>query len=214
MSPTIDATVQYGQQLVVLTVRWFDETPLAELLLVAFVFRFALRQMPQARTGVAPPVVSGAFLLAYFLHRYVLDRDQFQCLLVSVLRSLAATHLVWSVTELIVLVLQTVSRRLDDLRWSLDRRFRDDVRRIRNAVRRYRRWRLGRQPLPPPDEDVPPPPSRAVVLRQKAEAAQADYEAEVAALTGLPLDEDEREILLEQAKQRLLRRLRQVGLVP
>ena len=44
---------------------------------------------------------------------------------------------------------------------------------------------------------------------QLAEVAEADYDAEIAALDGLPLDDDEREVLICAAKQRLIRKLNQ-----
>jgi hypothetical protein len=207
MFPRIETILTCLQELGSLAVLWFDETSLGGLMLVAFVFHLVSQRLPQRSTGLVPPVSSGMFLLVYFLHRYLLDGDRFDYLLASVFRSLLASHIVWSIANLIALAVQAVSHQVEHSRRSLIGSLLRFLHRIVERWRRLRQWRLQRRPAPPPQEVAPPP--RAVLLRQQAEAAQADYEAEVTALVGLPLDEDERDMLLNQAKQRLLRSLKQ-----
>lgn len=196
-------------------VQWFDSTDIFSLLLVAFVFRLVVDRLPGPHVSVVPPVCSGIFLLAYFIHLYRLDGDQVECLFVSVMRSLVAGHIVWSVVAITILTIQWLLSRLNRLRWFLQRtaiRTSHGIAAMRASVHQ---WHLNRHPPPPLSEVVvPPPPPRSVLLRQLAEAAQADYDAEVAALTGLPLDEDERETILTIAKQRLISRLTQGDQTP
>lgn len=190
-----------------LAITWFDETSLGALMLVAFLLQLVSHRLPQPSSSWVPPVSSGVFLLGYFMHRYLLDGDRFNYLLASLLRSLLASCIVWSIAELIVLAALAVSHQIENWkRLTFGRAF-QLWHGIVERWRRLRQRRLRRTPGRPPPAVASPP--RAVMLRQRAEAARADYEAEVAALVGLPLDEDEREMLLNQAKQRLLGRLKQ-----
>jgi uncharacterized membrane protein YeaQ/YmgE (transglycosylase-associated protein family) len=187
-------------------VGWFDETSLGVIGLVAFVFHLVAHRLPHLPTGLSPPACSGVFLLAYFLHRYYIDGDHFDCLLASVFRSLLASAIVWSAAELTAVAAQAVLHRLGRLRSLASRKVLGLVRGIVAAFRAA--WQRRRR-RPAPIQKTAPPPPRAVQLRQQAEAAQADYDAELAALAGLPLDEDEKQMLQDLAKQRLLQRLKQ-----
>jgi hypothetical protein len=190
-------------------VEWLDDTSVGTLVIIAFVLRFVASHLPQPRNGMIRPAASGVFLLAYFLHRYLLDGDDSGRLFQSLVRALVAGHIVWSVTSLAITAFQWLSDRLARSCSSFHRMFSRFVGGIRKMCHSFRQWRHSRNPPPPVREESAPPPPRAAILRQQAEAAQADYEAEVAALAGLPLDEDEREMLLNQAKQRLLHKLKQ-----
>ena len=189
MSPIIYTILECLRKLGGAAVQWFDDTSLATLLIVAGVFSFAACRLPQSHTGLGPPACSGVFLLAYFLHRYLIDGDQCEQLVASLLRSLLASHIVWSVAELIVLAFQAFWQRLKRLWSSLRRMALAFVLKVGDVCRRLCQSLLKRKP--PPPKPAPPALSRAAALRKRAEAAHADYEAEIAALAGLPLDEDE-----------------------
>ena len=208
MLPTTDTIFECSQELAAQAVLWLDETALGALFLVAFVLRMVADRLPHSRIEWGPRAASGVFLLAYFLHRYSLDGDQFECLVLSLLRSFVASHIVLSVTELTMLVVRAAWGRIDRLRRSLARTFLGFLGGVIGACRRVGRWRWPRKPPPSPPTTVTRQPTLAEVLRQRAQAAQAEYDAEIAALSGLPLDDDEREMLQNMAKQRLLSRLR------
>ncbi len=63
-----------------------------------------------------------------------------------------------------------------------------------------------RQPLPEPAPEPPPLPS----LEERAEQIRREYDEECNAIHSLGLDSDEERIALDQARQRLMRRLREM----
>jgi hypothetical protein len=138
-----------------------------------------------------------------------------------VIRGLLAGGLTLGTSWIVLAVLATVWNLLAQLaarseararRLAVERSLREEERRhVRQTQRELAAEEANRRALERQRAAVPP---RAEQLRRLAEAAQADYGAEVAVLTGLPLDDDERTMLLDQAKQRLLQRLKQGTATP
>ena len=76
---------------------WFNSVPLDSLLLVAIAFRVGARRCEFTDLQVMPYIFASLFLVAYFLHLYALNGIGFGNVLASLLRSVFAYHIVWSV---------------------------------------------------------------------------------------------------------------------
>jgi hypothetical protein len=190
--------------------QWFDAVPLDSLMLVAIAFHLGARRFRYANLQAVPYIFASLFFVSYFLHRYTVDGSGFGYVLASLLRSLFAYHIVWSVSMIAVAIVCLLHVLLVNLRTFCCREFSRWRFRIETIRMHIRFWWRRRHPLPlPPPPYIPRPVPRAVTLRLQAEAAEADYDAETAALDGLPLDDDEREVLICAAKQRLIRKLNQ-----
>ena len=188
--------------------QWFDAAPLDSLLLVALAFHLGSRCFRYAKLEAVAYIVASLFFVSYFLHRYEIEGSGFSHVLAALLRSLFAYHVVWSITMITVGLACLLHVLLIDLRTLSCREFSRWRFRLETIRMHIRFWWRRRHPLPlPPPPYIPRPVPRAVTLRLHAEAAEADFQAEVAALEGLPLDEDEREVLICAAKQRLIRKL-------
>ena len=184
----------------------FDTIPIHSLLLVAIAFRFGARRFGYSDLQLIPCIFASLFFVAYFLHGYRAGGNGFANVFSVLVRSLFAYHIVWGACMIAVGSVYLIRRLNEQLRSIIDTavkrwRFRLTIIRLR-VHNRFKR--------PLPKVVVPPPPApvpRAVILRRQAEDAEADFAAEVAALEGLSLDEDEREMLIYAAKQRLIRKL-------
>ena len=196
--------VQDGARLMVL----LDECPVASLLLLAVASRLAISRIDSSRALVIPRIVAGTFLFGYFLHCFSRESKEFSYLFASLLRAVLGSQVIWSVAAVFTTAVKICMRQLQSMRSRLVSR----QRRLAVEAFELQRQRRARQyarevQLPPPE----PPAPRAERLKKVAENANADYEAEVKVLDGLPLDRDEREVLLMRAKQRLLQKLERLG---
>jgi hypothetical protein len=202
------ALAQHLSDLGIAARQWFDTVPLDSLFLMALAFRMGARCFRLYDLQIVAYMVASLFFVTYFMHLYAINGNGFGYVLASLLRSLFAYHVVWSVTMIAVALVNLARWLLHDLRLIVRQTLPRWQSRLLRIGPRIQDWWRRRHPLPlPPPRPLPRPVPRAVALRQFAQAAEADYDAEVAALEGLPLDEDEREVLLCAAKQRLLRKL-------
>jgi hypothetical protein len=193
---------------VVFSILLLGNLPFWQLVALAVVFRFGIERIPFKATRWIAPLGAGLAMLGYFAFCLLRDRGEFEDTFIALVRSLLVYQVVWGMLT----ALDGSANAF--IEWC--RPFREALANLAKDIRsglaaaRYRlaRWRQPASPLPRPQ---PPLPTRAVRMQRLAQAAQEDYNAEIAALAELPLDSDEREILELEAKQRLLEKISRIA---
>ena len=181
-----------------------DELSFGQLAILTFVFRIFSDQLHPRQAPRVVVCTSTMLGLLYFGHRAIRDGDQFLALCFTVVRTYLAFWLIYSAVLPITIVLQstiptTQVRLLAICRAPIT--FLAVP--LKAVLQRFRR----RAPQPAPTEAPRRTLTKAERMELVATAARSEYDAEVALLATLPLDEDEQEVLVLQAKQRLLQKL-------
>ncbi|MBN8627061.1 MAG: hypothetical protein J0M17_16400, partial [Planctomycetes bacterium] len=149
-------------------------------------------------------LVAGLLMLAYFAHRAAGDDGAVEALGLSLVRALA----VFEPARFTILGFATAERYLTHaLGPPLLRACRSLLETLLETVRERRRRRALTNSPPPVVVPAPRVPTKIERMQLEARAARAEFEAEEALLKALPLDDDEREVLLLQAKQQLVAKL-------
>jgi uncharacterized membrane protein YbhN (UPF0104 family) len=182
-----------------------DEATFAQLIFLAVVAYLTAAHLATLRSKLAGMIAFGTVLPLYFFHRFTFDA-KFESLFEALVRSLLISH----VTGSAAMVVATA--------WTLARVKIRDAQSRAEIERRRKEWELERQrleaernkprPAPPP---APPPPTFSERMDALAKKAREEYDAEMRALDSLPLDEDEREVLVNRAKRNLLRKLKEAN---
>lgn len=186
---------------------WFqflDNHSIGALVLLAVVCRLAANAPPAPYASMIPYAITGPVMLGYFLSRFADNCDDFSQLIGVLIRSFLSYGIVWCAVAIALAAISPVLPRIRRAASKVGRLFRKLLAAIEQRRAHRKAMRTAREYVPPP---VTPRVPRAERLRQFAEDARADYEMEIHALTPLPLDDDEREVLALEAKQRLLQRL-------
>lgn len=200
----IEQVAQIGKNFVNCGLFFADGFTFPQLVLLAIVFHYTAAHINEEPPRELPIAAGLAVFPLYFLHRYLSEQDDVVLLIGSLFRSLLLCKIVYSITRISLLIINTIRvMRLKFLLWLA----------LRHGKSLQRRLSEMRANLPPAPLPLPPPPPlpRAERMRRVADAAQDDFTAEAELLATMPLDEDEREILTLQAKQRLLKKLSQLS---
>jgi len=178
-----------------------DRFTFFQLVFLAIVARITSDRLSIAKGTLAGYVAGGLVLPAYFLHRFMSAAD-LAMLVEAFVRSLLVAQIAAGVVSVVTTAVTKISTWLRSIRGE----FR--MRQVQKECERVRR-ELQNKPPPPPRTPPPPPPTAAERMQKLADKAREEYEAEIKALDSLPLDEDEREVLLLRAKRNMLRKLKE-----
>jgi hypothetical protein len=175
-----------------------DRASIAQLMIVAFVLRFACLNLPAVGSLTVSVVTATLAFVVYSAYRIRSDGDDVGALVISLVRGGLMYCIVLSMMIPTASIASVVLHRL-----------RRALLKAKLCWLRFRVWRLKRQLARLPKFDIAPPrtPTRRERLQLMATEARADYDAEITAITDFPLDEDERDVLLGRARQRLLEKL-------
>ena len=186
--------IEYAEKALVVV----DRTSIVQLAIVAFVLRFACLNLPATGSLSLSVVTATLAFVAYVAHRIRGDGDDLAALIISLVRAGLFYCVVLSVTIPAVSITTVLFYRVCRA-----------LLKVRLLWLRVRVWRLQRQLARLPKLNIVPlpTPTRRERLQVMATEARADYDAEIAAITDFPLDDDEREVLLGRARQRLLEKL-------
>jgi hypothetical protein len=179
-----------------------DELSFGHLLIGAIVARIAAQPLAGRATPHFASTAAGLVALVCLVRRAMHDRDDLS-VVVLLVRTLLIYHFAWSGFTIGSVVYATICSWIAHFSrdaWSILRFIATVALLILFRVARLRLWR--RRPAP-----ARPLPTRRMRMERYAAAAQVEYEAEADLIQSLPLDEDEREVLTMQAKQRLLVKL-------
>jgi len=175
-----------------------DKATFLQLLFLAIVVGMAVKHLACQESLIYGGIAGGILLVTYFLHRFTFEAE-IDVLVEALFRSLCVAHIGLCSTSVVATLCMLISMKSREIRHAAyRRRLAEEARReqVRKAIQE-----LTPKPAPPP----PPPFSERI--RSLARQAREEYDAEVQALNSLPLDEDEREILIMRAKRSLLRKL-------
>lgn len=182
------------------TFQLVDQIAFGPLVLLTIVFRAAVNRLPSSGIPVPAAVIAAIVMPLYFLHCYARVGQNLECLILSLIRAFLFHQIAEALLTTFFLTTAHIFARLH---------------RIRDRINQWRRKRAlaalkNQPPLSAPLSALrptPPPLPRTERMRRHAQAAQDDFNAELAVLQAMPLDDDEREILILQSKQRLLESL-------
>jgi hypothetical protein len=174
-----------------------DELSFPQLAIVAFVLRFAAMHVPAPESSKAPQALGASAMLAYLGHSAMQGSSDVPWLLLYLCRSGFVYIVAAALATPIFYVAANVARFLEQTRihveaWYIAWRlyFQDRFFQAQEEAR----------PRPAPQPPVP----RAERMRQRAIEAREQFDAEAGVINELPLDEDEREVMLLRARQRML----------
>lgn len=180
-----------------------DRPSLAQLIFLAVVAGLTTKHLAYQETGRVSMIIGGILLPAYFCHRFSFEAT-FDVLLEALVRSVLLSHVAACTTSVVASLFLAISAKIRTARDAAEM-----ARRAREFALERERERAERAkprpPLPPP----PPPPTYAERMEVLSRKVREEYDAEVRALESLPLDDDEREILVMRAKRSLLRKLQE-----
>ena len=207
MHEFVDDLVWLGGLVIDYGLAYADDLTVPQLVLLAIVFHITSKHVWRETPHVLPVAAAMTVLPLYFLHRFPKERDDLNLLVISLFRSLLIYKIVHSITTVAAHIFVMI--RIAQLRfelWLILGRVTRSLNRLKAVCEQFRR--------PPPLVPMPPPPplpTRAERMRRWAVAAQAEFDSEVTLLNTMPLDEDEREVLILQTKQRLLQKLSELN---
>lgn len=206
-----DTLVQFLRFLAVLQAgvcEYLDQQSFGPMLLLAITCHVASAPL-RRKNGLFIPYVFGAgSMLLYFLHCFVNQSDNFEWLFAALLRSLMLCEIGFGLCAIVLGTARVAAARIRSAEMRLAYALRSAISSAAVvSARLWASWLKFRQP----PRVAAPQLSRVERLIRLAKEAQADFQAETAALETLSLDEDEREVLNLQAKQRLLQKLSQLG---
>jgi hypothetical protein len=210
----------FFNELLRITCAWVTETLLCadqlttlQLFFLAVVFHLSARHISRDRPHNFEVLLPMSVLPLYFLYRFPNDKQDLYHLVVLLIRSLLIYGIVSAIASLAVSVLGMIYvARLNVSLWLNTHWAIPLEQRIAALNEKCRlKFRLSPPPVLTRTEPIRRPPSRAERMRRVAELAQSEFDEEVAVLNAMPLDDDEREILVLQIKQRLLQKLSQLG---
>jgi hypothetical protein len=184
-----------------------DAMSFGQLLALTIVLGMVDAHVPPCRARVLASRTAAPMMLAYFGYQAIRVGDQWWLLLLSLFRSWLAYHTIASGLTPVLAIANAIRIHF----WKFARESQRVLGRAKLAavhiskwiVRFLRRQQSHREPIRP----AATPPSRNERMRALAASAHAEFDSEVAVIQTLPLDDDEREILVLQAKQRLLQKL-------
>jgi hypothetical protein len=180
-----------------------DKPTFFQLAFAGIVAGLTTKHLAYRETGRVSMIAAGVTLPSYFCHRFSFEA-KFDVLFEALIRSMLLSHVAACTTSVIATACLAISAKIRAARSAAEmaRRMREfEVERQRERAERAKPRPL----LPPP----PPPPTFAERMEALSRKAREEYDAELRALDSLPLDEDERDILVMRAKRSLLRKLQE-----
>jgi len=177
-----------------------DQATFSQLVFVAIVGWLTTKFITSDKSDRAGTVAFVIVLPMYFFHHFsfaLLLDDLFAVLF----RSLLVAYSVYSTTSLIATIYMYVARKIQLRReWRQRLKELDELRRQKERIAAERN-----KPLPP----SPPPLTPKERAELFAKRVREEFEIEVELLKSLPLDDDARAVLTNDAEIKLLRRLKE-----
>lgn len=195
---------------------WLDEVNFFSLLILMVACCVATEPIDRMHRTFYTYLLSAGLMLAYFLRCFLKETDHAWYVFVSFWRA----GMGYLILQSFFTVLFATQHRIA----ILHDQYLEEVR-IRRVIADQRRAEVAidaRVPYvepqpepvtePEPQPEVPPPPDPPIPRSERLKAASAEaqeaYEQEVEVLKTMPLDKDERCVLEQRAKQRLIVRIR------
>lgn len=176
-----------------------DRATFVQVAFSAIVAHLTAEHLAMPKSRLPGVIAFGITLPTLFCHRFAFDAT-FLPLLETLVRSVLLSHVVGSATSVIATGITIVVSRM---RAAQERAERERQRRERDIEQqRLQAERNKPRPAPPPE---PTAKEKAEAFAQKV---RDEHDAEMAIIRSLPLDRDEREVLENEAKRKLLRKLR------